>query len=111
VPDERIILAIACSTSVILSTVFTQDFSDVEGDKAYGRRTVPIIFPRASRYYILLGLPLWSIALLCIWSAYNPLVAVSYVILGAFVGLRYFLLRDVPSDALSYRIYNVSTIC
>jgi hypothetical protein len=68
---------------------------------------VPIMFPRGSRFYIVLMLPLWSIALLNVWNTRQLFVTLPYIVLGAFVGLRYFLFRNVPSDALSYRIYNV----
>jgi 4-hydroxybenzoate polyprenyltransferase len=105
--DWRTQIVVACSTGIVLSTIFAQDFSDVEGDKRYGRRTVPIIFPSISRLYILLILPLWSIALITIWNTSRLSISLPYIMLGAFVGLRYFQYRSVPADALSYKIYNV----
>ncbi len=87
--------------------LLSQDFADVKGDLLSGRRTLPIISPEGSRYYILAIIPFWSGSLVRVWSL-GPISGSLFVGLGAYVGFRFFQFRDERSDRSNYVWYNVS---
>ncbi|KAN0082454.1 UbiA prenyltransferase family domain containing protein [Tylopilus felleus] len=99
-------LAVQVTIAVFTSTVHCQDFKDVEGDRITGRRTVPIMFPIASRLVVGLGLPIWSFVLCCIWDI-DWFCTVAFVVYGCFVGGRFLLLRTRDADKLSCKYYSV----
>ena len=102
-------LAVQLTIAVFTSTVHCQDFKDVEGDRVTGRRTVPIMFPIASRLVVGLGLPIWSYVLCCIWDT-DWFCTVSFVAYGCFVGGRFLCLRTRDADKRSCKYYSVSAI-
>ncbi|KAK7054627.1 hypothetical protein VNI00_003090 [Paramarasmius palmivorus] len=104
--DMTSIQAIILSGALIFTTIHAQDFADVEGDKQSGRRTLPIVYPEGSRVYILTMLIGWSIALSFFWGL-GPICGAVFVLAGTFVGMRYYMKRDVLSDEGSYRYYNM----
>ena len=92
---------------LIFSTIHAQDFRDVDGDSASGRRTLATDFPLASRLSMMILLPGWSLFLACFWAV-NVMVAVPFILLGSYVGAQFFLNRNEPSqDHTAYRNYNV----
>ena len=99
--------AVCISGALIFTTIQAQDFADVEGDAALGRKTFPIIAPRASRVASLLAMCAWSLGLAAFWDV-GPLVGGAFVALGSFVGARFFFLRTAEEDERSYVLYNVS---
>ena len=99
--------AVCISGALIFTTIQAQDFADVEGDAALGRKTFPIIAPRASRVASLLAMCAWSLGLALFWDV-GPLVGGAFVALGSFVGARFFFLRTAEEDERSYVLYNVS---
>jgi hypothetical protein len=56
---------------------------------------------------ILGALMLWSVLLTVLWGL-GPLCGIIFTLIGVQVGMRYFCLRTVPDDELSYVYYNVS---
>ena len=98
--------ALLFSALVIFTTISAQDFADVDGDKLSQRRTIPIIAPIASRWYIFIALTSWSVILTATWRL-GPITGGAFLTFGTFVGSRYFRLRDANSDRLSYLFYNV----
>lgn len=105
--DKTALLALLCSTSIIFTTIHAQDFADVEGDKASGRRTLPIVAPEGSRVWMLVALMLWSCVLAGLWGL-GPVSGTLYFCTGSLVGARYFKLRKIDDDKRSYLLYNVS---
>ncbi|KAF5347406.1 hypothetical protein D9758_011279 [Tetrapyrgos nigripes] len=99
-------IALTCSCVLIFTTISAQDFADVEGDKLSGRKTLPIVAPNGSRYYILSALLLWSYFLIHMWGL-GPISGGIFIGVGAYVGSRYFRFRDAKNDRLSYLLYNV----
>jgi hypothetical protein len=83
-----------------------QDFKDELGDMKVGRRTLPMIFPVASRAFVLLALVAWSLGLAFLWHT-GPLTAGGMLALGSLVGVRFVLLNSVPDDQMSFYLYNV----
>ncbi|THV01892.1 hypothetical protein K435DRAFT_654504 [Dendrothele bispora CBS 962.96] len=98
--------AISLSGIIILTTIHSQDFSDVEGDKALGRMTLPIYAPELSRLFTLFIIPFWSSVLCCICRT-GMVPSFLLLTLGSFSGFRYFQWRTSEADKLSYLIYNI----
>ncbi|KAF8177942.1 UbiA prenyltransferase family-domain-containing protein [Mycena galopus ATCC 62051] len=99
-------LSIILSVAIIATTVHAQDFQDQIGDKAVGRRTLPIVFPILSRYLTFFGIISWSFALSLIWNL-DFVTQTAVVLLGTAVAARYLALRTVGDDKYSYILYNV----
>ncbi len=97
------------SGALIFTTIQAQDFPDVEGDAASGRKTFPLYAPEISRLFTLFALVDWSIGLGWYWKA-DLFSRAAFIALGVYVGLRYYLGRTVEADRKSYFMYNVSLI-
>ncbi|KAH9845978.1 UbiA prenyltransferase family-domain-containing protein [Lenzites betulinus] len=93
---------------VIVSTIQAQDFQDTEGDRLTGRKTLPIVFPRSSRWAMPVLLAMWSAFLVAYWHA--PVVHGAVLsAMGALGGARFVLYDNAAADRKSYRLYNVRT--
>jgi 4-hydroxybenzoate polyprenyltransferase len=101
------------TAGVIFTTIHAQDFRDEIGDSAYGRKTLPIVWPRFARSTMLFLLLAWSAFLgsefiveggLSVWLAV-PAILFS---LAAVVGVRTYLHRNAAEDRKSCKMYNVS---
>lgn len=95
------------SFGIFATTIQTQDFKDVEGDKKINRQTLPIIFPKESRYTPIVALLAWSIALSYVWRLPTT-IAATFIALAVFVGLRFLSRRTRHDDQVSFYWYNVS---
>lgn len=102
--DDIAILAIYCSAGVVATTVHTQDFKDVKGDQAIGRRTLPIIHPGFARLAIPVLLLPWSIGLGYRWNL-HPTIAIAFTSLGAVTSYRFFVFRSISQDRISFWYY------
>lgn len=91
---------------VILTTMHAQDFRDLDGDKLRARKTLPIVFPLASRLSMLLNLTSWSMLLSLLYPT-SEIVAMAFTLGGLFVGYRFLAYRTKQDDTTSYTIYNV----
>jgi hypothetical protein len=105
--DSTTHLALVCSLLIIFTTIHAQDFADVIGDQKSGRLTIPILAPEGSRIIMLGTLLIWSLFLTKLWGL-GPICGSIFTLMGLQVGLRYFYLRTVRDDRLSYVFYNVS---
>ena len=103
-------VAVYFSGAVILTTIQAQDFSDVDGDAAAGRLTLPIYAPELSRLITLIILPLWSAGLSQYWRI-GRVAATITTLLGCIVGVRFYKWLTTDSDKLSYLVFNVSPSC
>lgn len=100
-------LSIALSAGIFATTIQTQDFKDIEGDRLIGRQTLPINLPWIARFTVLPILLAWSIGLSFVWRIGFE-VSVPFVGLAALIGVRFIVKRDVASDKISfYYLYNV----
>ncbi|KAG1819924.1 UbiA prenyltransferase family [Suillus variegatus] len=105
--DEAGAFAVALSSTVFATTLHAQDFKDEEGDRLTGRRTLPTIFPKAARFSMMFGIPLWSYGLSHIWKI-DALSTTAFVAYGAFVGTRFVVYDTVGADKQSCKLYSVS---
>ncbi len=101
--------AVVISGALIFTTIQAQDFPDVEGDAASGRKTIPLYAPEFSRLFTFSTLVAWSIGLGWYWNV-DLFSQTAFVSLGLYVGLRYYLQRTVEADRKSYIVFNVSSI-
>ncbi|KAJ6544152.1 UbiA prenyltransferase family [Mycena capillaripes] len=99
------ILSIAISAGIFATTIHAQDFKDTEGDRAIGRRTIPIVLPSIARYTVIVPLTLWSIGLTLTWKL-GMMEAVVFISLALLVGTRYILYSTVKADQVSFYWYN-----
>ncbi|RDX41993.1 hypothetical protein OH76DRAFT_1363608 [Lentinus brumalis] len=92
---------------LILTTTHAQDFRDVVGDRATGRLTIPLAYPRASRLSMLVLLPAWSFFLCRFWDVPVP-ESVALQAFATYIGLRFYLTgASSGEDSAAYRAYNV----
>ncbi len=92
---------------LILTTTHAQDFRDVVGDRATGRLTIPLAYPRVSRLSMLVLLPVWSYFLCNFWDVSVP-VSVTLQAYATYIGLRFYLSSaSSGEDSAAYRAYNV----
>nr|GAT49180.1 predicted protein [Mycena chlorophos] len=91
------VVAIVCSFLLHVTTGHAQDFRDLSGDAAIGRRTLPMLLPPTfARWSLTFLMALWTAALVALWTAAlvalwkPPLAAVVFfVVLGAIASLRF----------------------
>ena len=107
--DSVSILAIILSGATIFTTIQTQDFPDVAGDRAIGRITLPIYAPHFSRWLTLIGIPAWSAMHCWIWGI-GAICSTHVMLLGLLVGGRFFHMRTPQADSRSYVVFNVRCI-
>ncbi|KAJ6580407.1 UbiA prenyltransferase family [Mycena vulgaris] len=103
--DHIALQALTCSALIVLTTIHAQDFSDIEGDMAAGRVTLPIYAPKGSRIFTALALGVWSVGLGHIWDI-GPSSQLFLVVIGGTVGWRFFQFRTVADDGKTYVAYN-----
>ncbi|KAF2679343.1 hypothetical protein K458DRAFT_480422 [Lentithecium fluviatile CBS 122367] len=96
-----------CIGLVILTTVHTQDFQDVDGDAARGRITVPLaIGDGVARLTVALAVPFWS--LFIPWYFQSHLLGwVGPIILATVVSYRISLRRNKTDDKVTFVCWNL----
>lgn len=105
--DETAILALCCDAAMVATTIHVQDFGDVVGDRAIGRRTLPITHPNFARLSVPVLLIAWSVGLGYIWNldCYTNLFLLGVATTTSF---RFLWLRKTTQDKTSYGYwYNV----
>ncbi|KAJ7041618.1 hypothetical protein C8F04DRAFT_1208377 [Mycena alexandri] len=58
--DSIAALSMLISAGIFTTTMHAQDFRDELGDRAVGRRTIPIVLPSVARYTVIVPLTMWS---------------------------------------------------
>ena len=98
------------NTLLIFTTIHAQDFQDIEGDRATGRVSLPIVYPSVSRASMAGLLPCWSIFASLFWGL-RPVISTGLVVLGACVGGMFYMkaAQRCAQDKHAYRAYNVSS--
>lgn len=84
-----------------------QDFYGEKGDRASGRETVVILYPKLSRALTPFLMTSWALVLPRIWDTAMP-VSLSFGLFGIYIAARILAFRDQISDEMSYFLYNVS---
>ena len=93
--------------TVVATTVHTQDMYDQVGDRAAGRRTIPLVFgDGVARCSIALAIPIWSWLCPLYWSSKFSGFLIP-VVLGFCISGRSLAKRTVVDDRDTFRLYNV----
>ncbi|KAF9233761.1 UbiA prenyltransferase family [Melanogaster broomeanus] len=100
-------IALALSVVIFATTLHCQDFKDEEGDRLIGRKTLPIVFPALARISVMVGLPLWSLCLACVWKI-DVICSAAFVAYAGLIGVRFMMLQDAQADRMSCKLYSVS---
>ncbi|KAF9028098.1 UbiA prenyltransferase family [Rhodocollybia butyracea] len=98
--------AIYVSLLLIFTTIHTQDFADMEGDLALGRKTLPMYDPEIPRIATMLIITTWSTVLPIVWGI-GPISTAGFVAFGSYVSLRFYIWRTAEMDRRSYLIFNI----
>jgi hypothetical protein len=99
-------ISVALSAGIILTTIHTQDYKDIQGDTAAGRVTLPIAYPMLSRVvtaFVLIG---WSWGISRAWRLDYAAAAVMGV-LSLVVGTSFVTRTNPRADKISFYWYNV----
>ncbi|KAK7916919.1 UbiA prenyltransferase [Apiospora marii] len=92
---------------LVATTIQTQDFRDMEGDAARGRRTLPLVVGDMAMRWVTIGLML-------LWAFFVPWLCsaglTGYVLSGAAAGVAGFSLavyRTPEADERSYKLWSL----
>lgn len=92
---------------LILTTIHTQDFRDLDGDKARGRNTLPLAMGDGlCRVVMSSFIVFWSFACPAYWEC----SVVGYLLpglLGILAASRFLLCRTRKADRFSFNIYSL----
>ncbi|EJT99812.1 hypothetical protein DACRYDRAFT_23390 [Dacryopinax primogenitus] len=108
--DAKAQLSVVLSAMIVLTTIHVQDFPDIEGDAALGRRTIPIVFPGASRIVTPLLMLGWTAVVVNAWKLGLVPSTLMYT-LGLVVAARIWADRSTSGDKTTYLTYNIWLIC
>ncbi|KAI0735534.1 UbiA prenyltransferase family-domain-containing protein [Earliella scabrosa] len=104
VPETTISAAQIINALVVLTTIHAPDFEDAAGDRLDGRLTLPVAFPRGSRFVMAAMLLGWSAFLVRYWATGTVCTTV-LLGLGTLAGVRFLLFDDAKADHTSFRLY------
>jgi 4-hydroxybenzoate polyprenyltransferase len=106
---NRTAFSVTVNALIILSTIHSQDFRDLDGDKRAGRWTIPMMWPKGSRISILVILIAWSVGLSWIFAlAYH--FSVPFCVSAVFIGLRFIQKKTADEDRRTFQYYTVRLV-
>ncbi|KAI1776444.1 UbiA prenyltransferase family-domain-containing protein [Hypoxylon cercidicola] len=89
----------------IFTTMHVQDLQDVEGDRARGRRSAPIIMgDRPARWSVAVPMFVWPVAGAWFWGA-GLALASPQIALGTLVAVRCLWYSGLQADKLTWRLW------
>lgn len=91
------------------TTIYSQDFKDVEGDALVGRKTVPIKFPILAGPVLAATIQAWTVFLIILWRI-GLATSVLFGGLAVCVSLSFITSRTVLGYQRAYYMYNVSRV-
>ena len=93
---------------MIGAVVFTkvQDLYDQDGDRACGRKTLPLVAGDGpSRWITVIPLMLWSVVCPWYWDC-DLDISLAFFLVGCVIAARLILKRQVDEDKISFMIWN-----
>ncbi|KAL8794427.1 MAG: hypothetical protein Q9195_003014 [Heterodermia aff. obscurata] len=103
--EPRLVQWLCILAAIIFTTVHLQDMYDQAGDRARGRKTVPLVAGDGpARWTIFMAMLFWGIVCPCYWDAGQRIMFL-HILLACTVGVRSILLRTVESDQLTFKIW------
>ncbi|KAL1937899.1 hypothetical protein VTO73DRAFT_12792 [Trametes versicolor] len=103
--DGIALCSVLASTGIFATTIHTQDFKDVDGDRAIGRQTIPIVFGTAARWTVIVPLVLWSVGLSVLWGL-GVVAGTAVTALAAHVGILYLRAQTINEYQVAFYWYN-----
>lgn len=98
---------LAIISLIVATTVHTQDMSDQMGDKARGRRTVPIVIgDTRSRWSIAILVLFWSVFVPSYWES-TALGHTTILSLGCTIAKRTLWHQSIEDDKMTFRVWNI----
>ncbi|EIW54167.1 uncharacterized protein TRAVEDRAFT_132995 [Trametes versicolor FP-101664 SS1] len=104
--DGIALCSVLASTGIFATTIHTQDFKDVDGDRAIGRQTIPIVFGAAARWTVIVPLVLWSVGLSVFWGL-SIVAGAAVTALSVYVGVLYLKGKTIHEYQVAFYWYNV----
>lgn len=96
---------IGLTGAAVATTVQALDFPDMEGDRARGRRTIPLVCgEEAARGGLAVAVVLWSVACPAFWDV-RPVGWVAPVGVGFVMAALTVLRRDVKADGVVAKLW------
>nr|WBQ21656.1 hypothetical protein [Biscogniauxia sp.] len=93
-------------SAVVFTTVQVQDLTDMEGDAARGRQTVPLVMGcHFCRWSIGILVPGWSVVASMYWGCFS-LGAVICIMFGVAVSWRVLNMTSLQDDKLTFWLWN-----
>ena len=93
--------------AIVTTTMQVQDMEDQEGDRLRGRATIPLLFgDMTARWTIAVLVPTWTAVCLAYWGP-NLAASCLPVVLAGTIAVRTMSRRDVGSDKMNWRLWNV----
>lgn len=90
---------------IVFTTLQMQDMADVEGDKARGRRTLPLVHGDAmARWSIAIPVIGWSVFCPRFWQA-TLIGYILPVVIGMLLSIRILTLRSIAADRLTWKVW------
>ncbi|KAI0827783.1 UbiA prenyltransferase family [Trametes gibbosa] len=108
--DGIALCSVLASIGIFATTIHTQDFKDVDGDRSIGRRTIPIVFGEAARWTVIVPLCLWSLGLSVFWGL-DAITGTVFTALAVFVGMLYLRAQSVHEYQVAFYWYNLWLSC
>lgn len=97
---------IALTAGVVMTTIQAQDFPDMAGDKARGRKSIPLVFDEGLARGALAVLVLfWSMACLGFWDVKSMVVWVAMLGIAGILSYKTVLDRTLSSDKLVWKLW------
>lgn len=92
---------------VVLSTVQMMDMEDQAGDRARGRKTLPLVIgDRAARWSIAVPVIIWTVLTPWFWSVgFGGYILPG--VLGCMVAWRVLTKRTLRADKMTFRLWNL----
>ncbi|OJT05251.1 hypothetical protein TRAPUB_3958 [Trametes pubescens] len=107
--DGIALWSVLASTGIFATTIHTQDFKDVDGDRAIGRQTIPIVFGSAARWTVIVPLVLWSVGLSVFWGL-SVVAGAAVTVLAVHVGVLYLNGKTIHEYQVAFYWYNVRAV-
>ncbi|KAK6954132.1 hypothetical protein Daesc_004094 [Daldinia eschscholtzii] len=94
------------TATVMLTTVHVQDFPDIPGDRARGRKTIPLVYGEGwTRAGLAILIPLWSIACLAFWNIKSPVVWIPTLLVGNTMSLITMVRQEHSYDKIVWKLW------
>ncbi|KAI0865657.1 UbiA prenyltransferase family [Xylaria cubensis] len=98
---------LALLTAAFATTCHTQDFRDMKGDLAAGRRTIPLAFGNIqSRILVAVAIAMWTPLASLLWGGLLKEAVLAYIAGAAVIG-NLFLNRSTEGDILSWKLWSI----